>query len=126
MKKIIFVSISVVVIYVGCQKKSNKYEIIDSKHNPKNNVSAYSVYTPDTNWIEMEKFAKDLLKDKDKHSAVVFSNPKEMAVKFKENWGMINTGYIVAVYGYAEERKKTIFEKDSNRFRPEMHFEKSK
>jgi len=124
MKKIIIIILAISLFW-SCKENSNRYEIIDCKYNSKNNVAAYSVYTPDTNWVEMEKFAKDLLKDKDKHSAVHFFNPREKALKYKDNWAFQEgtVEYVVAAYYFSQEKDKLIFQKTSNRFRPEMHFE---
>lgn len=98
---------------LGCKSKKNCFVVIDEIHFSTGNAF-YSIYTPDTNWVEMEKYAKDLLKDNEKHSAVGFYNSIDTIFKFKEN-GAIKPGsskYLIALYNYKESEGKLIFFKD--------------
>ena len=110
-------------IIISCKKKQC-FEIIDEQHFKFGNAQ-YSVYYPDTNWIEMEEFAKNLLKDKEKHSDVIFFSLKSEKFKFKKNGDIEEDAlnYYTAIYNL-DTNGKYIFHKSENRFRKDMMFEK--
>jgi hypothetical protein len=83
MKKLLII-LFCIVFFADCSKKKQCYEILDEQHFKSGNAQ-YAVYSPNTNWIEMENFAKSLLNNKEKHSAVIFFNSKSDEYKFKKN-----------------------------------------
>jgi hypothetical protein len=120
------ISFLIFLFLLGCNESQNKYTVIDRRAMPSGDT-AYVVYTPDTNWTEMEQFAKMLLKNNRKWSGVAFFNPREKALKLNTDFSIPNEswGYIVATYRYDEDKGYFTFNKSINRFRKDMKFKPS-
>lgn len=103
-------SITLLVCFVSCTEKKSKetkMEVVDSKENKIGNV-IYTVYSSDTNWIEMENFADKLLKNKGENSAVGFYQPKNKVPRVNDNFSIPGdaANYMLGVYRYSEEKGK--------------------
>jgi hypothetical protein len=115
MIKMSFFFCTIAFVAISCNNKKC-YEVLDYKDLP-NGSSVFSVYTPDTNWIEMEKYAIELLKNKSINSGVCFYNYKDSLFKFKDN-GAFKTGApdkIIAIYNLNPNTNKLEFHKTKNR-----------
>lgn len=104
------ISVILLVYFFSCTEKRNKetkLEVIDSKENKIGNV-IYTVYSSDTNWIEMEDFADKLLKNRGENSAVGFYQPKDKVPKINDNFSIPGdaVNYMIGVYRYNEEQRK--------------------
>ncbi len=113
----IFLTILVILILASC-KKHTCFEIIDEKHLPQG-IYECSVYASDTNWVEMEKYAVNLIESKRKNSVIVFYNSIQANFKFKENgaYGKGALSYVIAKYGFCPDSCKYILAKYYNRFK---------
>lgn len=105
-------------------KDEKQYEIVDKKV-INDTTDWYTVYTPDTNWAEIEKFAKGLIKYKSKYSAVAFFHPQEKTPKMNEYFSLPKEAmdYVIVTYRLNDSTQKFALIKTPNRFKKEMHFE---
>jgi hypothetical protein len=116
-----------VFITVSCKDYSPQgYRIIDRVGNERGD-SLYVVYTPDTNWVEMETFANNLVQGKGKWSAVGFFNPEVKTLKLNPDHSIPkeSSAYLVANYRFNEKEQKFLLYKSNRRFRKDMRFRPS-
>jgi hypothetical protein len=129
MKRTLFISILAAALFGCSSHNSLKYEVIDSYIIDSTNVMMYTVYTPDTNWVEMQKFAEELTAKGKKPigEGVGFFNPKSKTPHFLKPSASIGTAcmpYIVATYIFDKSEGKLVLRKANNsKTNKEMHFE---
>jgi hypothetical protein len=129
MKKIIYFAILSSTLAACFSPASPKYEVIDSYLIDSTGFMNFTVYTPDTNWVEMQKFAEKLTKKATdpQRVGVGFFNPKEKTPRFLRPSPSIGTAcmpYIVATYNYDKSGGKLVLRKANNsKTNKEMHFE---
>ena len=112
-----------VLILISCGRNTN-YKIVDYRETS-NGSAFYCVYAPDTDWVYMQKFAIELLKNKRQWSAVAFFNPLEKTPKLKPNFALPGwaSDFMIAKYYFDEKENKFVLYKSPNRFRRDMKFE---
>lgn len=119
MKKVINCLFFLSFITACSSPSSMKYEVIDSYFIDSTGFMNFTVFTPDTNWVEMQKFAEELTKKSTdpRRVGVGFFNPKEKTPKFLRPSASIGTACItniVAMYNFDRFENKLILHKTDN------------
>ena len=78
------------------------------------------VYTPDTSWVDMAKFADSLVQGKGYESAVGFFSDSTLDVWFDETYGMHSTGKLDIVASYLIPREDLYYNSQSEQLEGEL------